>query len=191
MAAPTVLTDEDVAVVERLLSLIAQRVYGAIDMGTLCLFFPPTMAGGRRHILDKNETDLRALVVVLRLVLNVSHPVEVVRGTKGARGGEPDAFEPLADGVERMVASLLALEDFRSIPEDELRQRVAAFADAAAGLPAAVRRLGDELEIEVKYLQAMKPETERFYAGVLQNLAENLVAERTSAGAAPPESRGP
>jgi hypothetical protein len=157
----------DTVLVEKLLSLVAQGLYGAVEMGTLSLFWGPNGPEPRAFIEANYAHPARCLVGVLRLAFRPRPQVERA------------AVEAVGSTSERFFTSLFHLVGFRQMPLDELRATVDVLRQSVQDLRSDIGRLGAVAGCQVTYLHKMTGEREAYYIQILDHLYDNLLKERS------------
>ena len=156
----------DPRVLEWLLSALARRLYGAVDLGLLsCLELPPEeyVRFVARHFTEP----MRALAQVIRMA---------VSETKLAPPAAP--LEGVYVWTEAFAAALSTARRFRSLPPDEVRGVADALKRAWAELHSCIHELALALGLELSFVPAMSPDGGQTYQARLDGLARDLQAER-------------
>ena len=156
----------DPRVLEWLLSALARRLYGAVDLGLLsCLELPPEeyVRFVARHFTEP----MRALAQVIRMA---------VAETKVVPPAAP--LEGVYVWTEAFAAALSTARQFRSLPPDEVRGVADALRRAWGELHSCIHALAVALGLELSFAPAMSPEGEHKYQTLLDGLARDLEAER-------------
>jgi hypothetical protein len=158
----------DQIVLDRLLSAIARRLAGAVDFWTLAAVGP--WPGDAEGFLRHHSDILRSLIVATRELL-------------GARAREEPCFALLTAMLEQhaqLERTLLALEQHRTLPLDEVRSTTQALADAYHHLDELLRQLGQALGVPITYLEKRTPDQEAHLRGILDRLFDICCAARHS-----------
>ena len=156
----------DPRVLEWLLSALARRLYGAVDLGLLsCLELPPEeyVRFVARHFTEP----LRGLALVLRLA---------VAESKVAPPAGP--LEGVYVWTEAFAAALSTAGQFRSLPQDEVHETSEALKRCWSELHRCVRDLAAALGLELSFMPVTSPDSEPTYQALLDGLASDLEAER-------------
>ena len=156
----------DPRVLEWLLSALARRLYGAVDLGLLsCLELPPEEYV---HFVARHFTEpMRALARVIQMA---------VAETRLAPPLGP--LEGVYVWTEAFAAALSTARQFRSLPTDEVRGVADALKRAWGELHRCIRDLARALGLELSFAPATSPEGEHKYQTLLDGLARDLEAER-------------
>lgn len=153
---------------ERSLSEVARRIDGAIDFWPLvCLGSFPT---DRRGFLSKHQAAVGAAVAGARAVLAEAAVAEVepVRGL----------LDSLAERCQRFGSAFFALEQFRTLPLDEVRSAADGIADGYAGIREAVLQLGRAAGVPVAYWEGARAGREEYFQSILRGLFATCRHER-------------
>lgn len=162
----------DPRVLDWLLSSLARRLYGAVDLGLLsCLELPP--AEYARFVARHFTEPMRGLAVVIRLAATEAHE-------------KPPAapLESLYVWTESFVAALSTAGQFRSLPRPDLHGVAAALKTAWSELNQCIRQLAGALGLQLSFKAVTSEEAERTYLAMLTTVAGDLAAAREES--APP-----
>ena len=159
-------------VLDWLLSSLARRLYGAVDLGLLsCLELPPPEYARftARHFTEP----MRALALVVRLAVSE------------AKESPPAApLEGLYVWTESFAAALSAVGQFRSLPRRDLRPVAQALKAAWAQLHSCIRELAAALGLELSFKPVTSPDSEQAYLALLDSVAIDLEAGHAEAAEA-------
>jgi hypothetical protein len=159
------LSAEDRLVVERLLARLDNRVHGAVD------FWPLVCLGRvgsdpRGFVLHHSEVT-KALVVVIQDLLSGSD--------RGILGAERNLFERMRTDTRKLQESILVLEQFQSLPLEDVRLATIGMADAYNDLRDAIPRLRNSLGAPGFDWQ----DREAYYQNILHYLFDSFRRERS------------
>jgi hypothetical protein len=167
---PSQISPSDREAIERLFNLIAGRIDGLIDMGTLvCLGQLPV---DRQTFLARRLDEVRELITTLRQVVGVD-------GTQ-----DPQMLAPLLSGMVAVEESLrdafVVLEQFRSLPAEAVHLATRAIANGYRGIRVQIQCLGHALGIPVLYWEGERAKREDYYKKILDGLYDLCCRERAS-----------
>jgi hypothetical protein len=160
------LSAEDRIVLERLLARFVDRLHGAVDFWPLvCL---GRLGSDPRGFLLHHSEVVKALVVVIKDLLAgmAQGNLEMVWNLLSRMAGD----------TRKLQESILVLEQFQSLPLEEVRVATMGVADAYNDLRDAIPRLGDALGVPVSCWQ----DREAYYQGILHRLFDLFRHERAS-----------
>jgi hypothetical protein len=159
---PRTIADADRIILDRLLSSIAERLDGAVEMWSLvCL--GPLVTDRRGFLLHYGEI-LRAHALVAQALL----PQAGLSGDEAIRR----QFDTLVEGCRQLQDAFLVLEQFRVLPLEEVRNATESVAELYRRLRAVIRQLGDDLSLAISYWQNRAPERDKYYQDILHRLFE-------------------
>jgi hypothetical protein len=153
-------------VLDWLLSSLARRLYGAVDLGLLsCLELPPPEYARftARHFTEP----MRALALVVRLAVS-----------EAKESPPAGPLEGVYVWTESFVAALAAVGQFRSLPMRDLRPVAQALKSAWSHLHHCIRELAAALGLELSFTPLATPEAEQQYLALLDSVTIDLEAER-------------
>jgi hypothetical protein len=168
------LTRNDQIVLDRLLSEILGRLDGAVDFWTIVILSnaPPNP---RDFVLHYSEI-LRSLVVVTRAILGKTHDADPVL--------ERGLLDRMTSNCQKLQDAFLVLEQFRTIPLDEIRPATVAIAEVYHDLREAIHQLGQTLGLSISYWQSHGQESQDYHQRILGNLFDQFSYERETGDAA-------
>lgn len=156
----------DPRVLDWLLSSLARRLYGAVDLGLLsCMELPPAEYARfvARHFIEP----MRGLAVVARLAATE---------TQATPPAAP--LEGLYVWTESFTAALSTAGQFRSLPRPDLDVVASALKTAWAELHRCIRQLAAALGLHLSFSAVTSEETEQRYLAVLDSISGDLAAVR-------------
>src|SRR6185437_235148 len=164
------LSAEDRMVLERSLTRLAGRLDGAVDFWPLvCL---GRIGSDPRGFLCHHGEAIKSLVVVTEDLLAGT--------TEGGSEAVGDLLAHIVADVRKLQDGFLALEQFHSLPLEEVRSATVALADAYNDLRHAISQLGDALGVVVSRWQGRSSDVEAYYQGILHRLFELFRHERAN-----------
>ena len=153
-------------VIDWLISSLARRMYGAVDLGLIkCLSAPPDAFA--RWAADHFADPLRCLASVIRLAaseLATPPPAEVLEG--------------VATWADVFGTAFVRLGGFRSLPADAARDAATEVSRSWGELRDCVEELGSRLGRRPTFLDTITPEREREYRAMLTRLPADVEAAR-------------
>ena len=156
----------DPPVLDWLLSSLARRLYGAVDLGLLsCLELPPAEYAQfvARHFVEP----MRALAIVVRLA-----------ATEAREMPPAGPLEGLYVWTESFAAALSTAGQFRSLPRPDLHGVASALNTAWSQLNDCIRQLADALGLPLSFKAVRSEEAQQRYRSLLSNVAGDLAAAR-------------
>jgi len=158
------LSPNDRTVLDRLLTSLARRLDGAIDMWTVvCLGSLPT---DRRGFLLHYGGVVQAFVAVTEAVT-----AEIPR----ARDEQVShRLEAIAAGCRAFQNAFLTLECFRTLPLEEVRETTEKVATLYNQIREEIRQLGNHLGISLTYWEGRIPEREEYHQKILRGLFDQF-----------------
>jgi hypothetical protein len=164
------LTANDQLILDRLLSNLAGRLGGAIEIWTpVCL---ENLVPDRHDFLAENCDIMRSLAVVIRALL----------AEAGLANHEPvrSHLERMSVACQKLQTAFFVLEQFRQVPLEDLRSATEALTEVRRDLYGSVQELAQTLGFQVSYLARLSTESDEYYQRILRGLFELFREARTS-----------
>lgn len=161
--------DNNLAVVERLLSSLVQRVRNALEMWSLVCLGP--LVPDRKAFLDERCEVLRAHLLVIREWLQEN-------------GGSREALEAVASllaAVAQFHQAFRQLADYPDLALADIKIATDAIADAYQTIQGSAAALGDAGGFEVSALSDANLDREAYFRQLLDHLFETFRAAREAA----------
>jgi hypothetical protein len=157
-----IVSESDRTFIERLLSMLAYRVCGAIDMGTLGYFTSVEVPAFdlAAFIEEHYAKVMRAILIVLR--------ASTTDGEVPARG------KSLDESVERFLGALVTLQRFAEMAHDDLRAATEALSVATSGLRSSIAQLSMCLSVKDPFSDTIKADKWSYYVAILDKLLVRL-----------------
>ncbi len=158
------------ATLERLLSQLAGRLDGAVDMWTLvCL---GDIAIDRRAFIERHAAEMQALAVEAGALLRRAAP-----GDAAALDG---LFEELTRENAKLRDIFVVLEQYQTIPLEAIHLATTGLAEVYDDLRRTLRTIGDTASVSAGFLER-RPDQQAYFRRILDGLYEQF-RQRRDAG---------
>lgn len=172
------LAPDDRLILDRLLSKLGSWMDGAVDFWPLVCI--ESLVPDRRQFLQYNGDSMRALVIVIRMLLAEAHRAN----------DEPVAtlLDRLTDLCQKVQGAFVVLEQFRTVPLQELRSATDALTEAYQDMHGAIAELANTLGFQPSYWPAHTAKWRDYFHKILVGLFDQLRHERESGRLTPASS---